>query len=415
MKIVHFSWEFPPKIVGGLGTVVMELSSIQVRMGNEVVVFTLNSENELTTTDNYRGVEVHRPMIPDFSSTLLLFADDELKGWGEGFRFFSDVVIYNILSASKLIYLLFKKDRRVFDIIHAHDWLGIMAGICAKEEMNLPLVFHIHSTEKGRTMGRGSRIIEEMERKGGEVADCIVTVSEAMRDELYSLGFSPKKIKVCWNGVDPDKYDPSKVSQEERMRLREMYGIRSDERMILFIGRLVGVKGVDNLVKSMPSVLEDFPKTKLVIVGRGDMANYLRLLIKEMGLENNVILREEFIPEEDRIRHYSASDLVVLPSLYEPFGIVCTEAMAMEKPVVVGARGTSGMREQVVPNGDEQCGIHINPYDPDDIAWGIKDILGREDCGAWMGRNGRKRVLKHFRWDQVAGRILGIYQEILSR
>ncbi|HEX16812.1 MAG TPA: glycosyltransferase family 1 protein, partial [Thermoplasmatales archaeon] len=68
MKIVHFSWEFPPKIVGGLGTVVMELSSIQVRMGNEVVVFTLNSENELTTTDNYRGVEVHRPMIPDFSS-----------------------------------------------------------------------------------------------------------------------------------------------------------------------------------------------------------------------------------------------------------------------------------------------------------------------------------------------------------
>ncbi|RLF50197.1 MAG: glycosyltransferase family 1 protein, partial [Thermoplasmata archaeon] len=127
------------------------------------------------------------------------------------------------------------------------------------------------------------------------------------------------------------------------------------------------------------------------------------------------ILREEFVSEDERIRHYAAADLVVLPSLYEPFGIVCTEAMAMEKPVVVGARGTSGMREQVIPSGEEQCGIHINPYDPNDIAWGVKEILGREDCGAWMGKNGRKRVLKYFRWDQVAERILRIYKEVISR
>ena len=109
MKIVHFSWEFPPTVVGGLGTVAMELSSMQVKMGNEVVVFTLNKDNKLITTDNFKGVEVHRPMISDFSSTFFLFADDELRKWGESFRFFADVVTYNILSASKLVNLLVRK------------------------------------------------------------------------------------------------------------------------------------------------------------------------------------------------------------------------------------------------------------------------------------------------------------------
>ena len=171
MKIVHFSWEFPPTIVGGLGTVAMELSSMQVKMGNEVVVFTLNKDNKLITVDNFKGVEVHRPMISDFTSTFFLFADDELRKWGEGFKFFADVVTYNILSASKLVNLLVRKYGRVFDIIHAHDWLGIMAGISAKKELGIPLIFHVHSTEKGRTMGRGSKIIEEMEYAGGDEAD----------------------------------------------------------------------------------------------------------------------------------------------------------------------------------------------------------------------------------------------------
>lgn len=415
MKILHFSWEFPPKIVGGLGTFVTELSAAQVRMGNEVTVFTMNYGNKLITVDNYRGVEVHRPKIPNFSTTLYLFADNELRQWGDGFKFFADVVSYNILSASKLIHLLVGKDGRVFEIVHSHDWLGIMAGISVKEALNLPLIFHIHSTEKGRTMGRGSRIIEDIEYKGGEIADCIITVSEAMREELYRLGFSPKKIRVCWNGVDVEKYNPARVTEEDRLRLRRSYGIGDDEKMLLFIGRLVGVKGPDNLIKSMPSILEEFPKTKLVLLGEGEMESYLRILIREIGLEDEVILRAEFVDEEERIRHYAAADVVVIPSLYEPFGIVCTEAMSMAKPVVVGAKGTSGMREQVIPSGEKQCGIHINPYDPNDIAWGVKQVLGMEDCGAWMGRNGRERAIQCFRWDIVASKTLDIYKEVLYR
>ncbi len=414
MKIVHFSWEFFPMIKGGLGTFVTELSQMHVKMGNEVTVFTLNENNNLITSDNWRGVDVHRPKIPDFSSTFFLFADNELRQWGPNFKFFADVVSYNVLSASKLVHFLVGKKGRTFDIIDAHDWLGIMGGMSAKRDINIPLVFHIHSTEKGRTRGKGSRTIEEIEYEGGEVADCIITVSEAMSDELYRLGFPPKKIKVCWNGVDTDKYNPTNVSEEDIRRIREMYGVKEHERMLFFIGRLVGVKGPDNLLKAMPSVLEEFPNTKLVLLGEGDMENYLRTLIEEIGLSDNVVLRAEFIDENERIKHYAAADVVVLPSLYEPFGIVCTEAMAMAKPVVVGARGTSGMREQVIPNGEKQTGIHINPYDPNDIAWGIKQILGMEDCGAWMGRNGRERAIENFRWDIIARRVLEIYKEVLS-
>ncbi|HEC94744.1 MAG TPA: glycosyltransferase family 1 protein [Thermoplasmatales archaeon] len=414
MKIAHFSWEFPPMIRGGLGTFVTELSAMQVKMGNEVTVFTMNEDNKLITLDNYKGVEVHRPKIPDFSSTFFLFADAELRQWGENFKFFADVMSYNVLSASKLVHFLVGKSGRVYDIIDAHDWLGITGGMSAKKDLKTPLIFHVHSTEKGRTRGRGSRIIEEIEYEGGEVADCIITVSEAMSDELYRLGFPPKKIRVCWNGVDTEKYNPVNVSEEEKRRIREMYGVKEDERLIFFIGRLVGVKGPDNLIKSMPSVLEEFPKTKLVLLGTGDMEDYLRMLIDEIGLSDNVVLRAEFVDESERIRHYAASDVVVLPSLYEPFGIVCTEAMSMAKPVVVGAKGTNGMREQVIPDGDRKCGLHINPYDPNDIAWGIKEVLGMEDCGAWMGRNGRERAIQCFRWDIIASKTLDIYREFLS-
>jgi len=227
------------------------------------------------------------------------------------------------------------------------------------------------------------------------------------------LGFPPDKIKVCWNGVDPEKYDPNKISIDEKNNLRRNYNIADDENMLFFVGRLVTVKGVDSLLKSMPKVLEDFPKTKLVILGIGDLEWKLKSLAEQLGIKNNVIFRTEFVSEKERIIHYAASDCVVLPSIYEPFGIVCTESMSMGKPTIVGARGTNGFREQIIPNGEKQCGFHINPYDPNDIAWAIKEVLSDKNRSIWMGKNARKRVIEIFSWDAVTKRTLDIYKEFI--
>ena len=413
MKIVHFSWEFTPIIYGGLGTFATEITQKQKNLGNEVTVFSLNEKNQHKTYEKWNGINVYRPKTIDLTKTFHLFADHDLRSWGEYFRFFADVVSYNTMSASQLVNLLVRKKNISFDIIDGHDWLGIIGGMIAKKELKTPLMFHVHSTEVGRSIGRGSHTIKDIEYEGGQIADCIITVSHAMQDELEKLGFPPHKIRVCWNGVDPTKYNPNKVSDEEKKQLRSGYGIADDENMLFFVGRLVTVKGVDNLVRAMPSVLQDFPNTKLVILGIGDMEQNLRSQAENQGIQDKIIFRTEFISEEERIRHYAASDCVVLPSIYEPFGIVCTESMSMAKPTVVGAKGTNGFREQIIPKGDKKCGIHINPHDPKDIAWGIKHVLQMDDKGKWIGENARKRVFKEFSWEIAAKRTLEIYKEFM--
>jgi glycosyltransferase involved in cell wall biosynthesis len=182
--------------------------------------------------------------------------------------------------------------------------------------------------------------------------------------------------------------------------------------MILFIGRLVWIKGADKLIMAMPHVLQKVPNAKLVIVGLGDMEEHLTSMAKGLKLEDVVKFRFEFVAEEDRIAHYAASDVAAFPSLYEPFGIVALEAMSMEKPVVVGASGISGMREIVVAGGSDQCGFHVNPNDPVDIAWGIVSCLQDPNRKELLGKNGRKRVMAEFTWDAIAKKTLLTYKEI---
>ena len=164
----------------------------------------------------------------------------------------------------------------------------------------------------------------------------------------------------------------------------------------------------------MPHVLKELPDAKLVILGAGELANAVVDLIKGLGVGHAVRTCFKFVPEEERILHYAACDVAVFPSVYEPFGIVCTEAMAMAKPVVVGASGINGFRDQVVPSGEEQTGVHIDGRNPADIAWGINVVLSDPEKAKKMGKNGRKRVEKYFTWDRVVDRTLEIYEEVIK-
>ncbi|RJS78239.1 glycosyltransferase family 1 protein [Candidatus Bathyarchaeota archaeon] len=415
MKIAVLVYEYPPKIVGGLGTYAAEITRKFVLMDHDVTVFTMNDDKgTLPTREIWRGIEIHRPLHIDISDSLPDVLAEDVKKWGRGIQLFSKILVYNYLSASKLVNELIRKESFKYDIVVAHDWLSAISGITIKKEVGLPFAFHVHSTEKGRTLGNGSEVVSNIELHGAKAADLIVTVSYAMKDELIKLGFPTEKIQVCYNGVDPQKYNPENVNSEDVKKIRESYGIKEDEPMILFVGRLVGVKGVDKLIMAMPHVLQKYPKAKLVVVGVGDLQEYLTNLVKIMRLQDIVKLNFNFISEEERILHYAACDVAVFPSLYEPFGIVALEAMSMERPVVVGAAGVSGMREIVVCRGEDQCGFHIDPSNPSDIAWGINSALENPEKRKQLGKNGRKRVLEEFTWDKIAERTIELYEQIVK-
>ncbi|MDH5460242.1 MAG: glycosyltransferase family 4 protein [Candidatus Bathyarchaeota archaeon] len=416
MKMAVLVYEFPPKIVGGLGTYAAEITRKFVLMDHDVTVFTMNDDaRSLPTREIWRGIEIHRPLHIDISDSLPDVLAEDIKKWGRGVQLFSKILVYNYLSASKLVNELIRKENFKYDIIIAHDWLSAISGITIKKELGLPFAFHVHSTEKGRTLGNGSEVVSNIELHSARAADLIITVSYAMKDELIKLGFPKDKIQVCYNGVDPQKYNPETVNTEQIKKIRALYGIKDDEFMILFVGRLVGVKGVDRLIMAMPHILQKIPNAKLVIVGLGDLQDYLTNLVKTMRLHNSVKFRFEFIPEEERILHYAACDVAVFPSLYEPFGIVVLEAMSMERPVVVGAAGVSGMREIVIPYGEEQCGFHIDPTNPTDIAWGVVSALENPEKRRWLGKNGRRRVLNEFTWDKVTENTITFYEQIINR
>jgi glycosyltransferase involved in cell wall biosynthesis len=414
MEIVFFVYEFPPYIVGGLGTYAEYVTRELVRMGHDVTLFAMHTK-DAPTRDIYMGVEVHRPIVENMNISLLLpmFIPEEIQRWTEsGKKFFGDIFLYNILSASKLINDLVRTERRKVDLIVAHDWLGSIGGILASRGLNKPFIFHVHSTEQGRT-GDGSETIKRLERLSADCAERIITVSYAMRDHLMRLGYDEKKIRVVYNGIDAEKYSPESVPREEALAIRRSLGIEDDEYMILFIGRLTWVKGADTLILAMPEILSRVPKSKLVVVGVGEQEGLLKEEVARLNLHDKVILKTEFLPEELRIKHYAAADVCVFPSKYEPFGIVCTEAMSMGKPVVVGARDVSGMREQVVPSGPNQCGFHINPYDPSDIAKFVSILLEDEELRKRCGQNARKRVLEMFTWRKVAENTIRIYEEVV--
>ena len=400
--------------MGGLGTYAEYITQEFVKQGHEVTVFTLN-QGELKTHEDYNGVNVQRPIIADASNVFPMFVTEDLKKWGTNIRFFNDIFMYNVLSASKFINQLVKKDKEKFDVVCVHDWLSGIAGIIVKNETKIPVVFHVHSTEWGRSGDGGSEVVAHLELMTAQMADRIITVSHVMRDDLVRHGWPESKISGVWNGVDPERYDLAKYGQADAQKIREKYGIGKDEPMLLFLGRLTWVKSVRNLIQAMPLILEEYPKAKLVILGKGEEQRDIVETAHRLDIDDKVTYRFEFVPEEERILHYVASDVCIFPSIYEPFGIVSLEAMSMAKPIVVGARGVVGFREQVIPSGPDQNGVHVNGEDPTDIAWGIKEVLRDPERARRWGENGRKRVLEYFTWEKVAEQTLQVYQSLPAK
>ena len=164
----------------------------------------------------------------------------------------------------------------------------------------------------------------------------------------------------------------------------------------------------------MPDVLASIPRARLVILGKGELEEPVMERVRQLGIERQVELRYEFVNEEERIAHFAACDVTVFPSTYEPFGIVSLEAMAMGKAAVVGARGVVGFKEQVVPSGTGQTGVHVDGAEAGDIAWGLKEALDDSDRLRAWGAAGRQRVLDTFTWQHSAEKTLAVYRTVVA-
>ena len=402
MKIAFLSLEFPPRIYGGLGVYVDEISRHMAALDQSISVFT-PGDGKLPRQEKVNGVEVFRTSPVAIRDGLDIFLSAESLAWGEGLRFLEDLISINLQSAAGVM------ENGPFHICVAHDWLGLWGGMALKRE-GLPLIFHVHGLETGRSDHPNAQIVA-LEKQGAQIADRIITVSEAMKRQIIDMGVPGDKISVCYHGVDAQFFDPQRADALSLKSLRRKYGFADDDIVILFLGRLEPVKGVRELIAAFPSVLSRHPNARLLLVGRGSLEDWVKQELQKLGQDHARLVTDFLSPAEKR-NHYALADICVFPSIYEPFGIVALEAAAMGKAAVVGAAGTSGLAEIVQnPAMPNPTGVHVDARRAEDIAWGINLALEDSERLISWGENARKRALAEFTWEKAAEKTLAIYKD----
>ncbi len=391
MKVLMFSWEYPPYIVGGLGKHVEELVPPLGDLQNLEVHLVTPRMGGGAPAERVGQVTVHRvdppPLNGDFYTsawqTNLRLEEHALRLWNEA---------------------------GPFDLIHVHDWLVAFVGAALKRGYRTPLLSTIHATERGR--GRGflaseqARAIHHVEWWISFESWSVIACSDYMRDEIASYFECPRdKIVVIPNGVDTAPFD--KLDGHDFSRFRNMYALPS-EQIVFSVGRVVFEKGLHTLVKAMPAVLAQEPSAKVVVAGKGPELESLRSLAWSLGVGEKVLFTG-FISDEDRDRLFKIADCAVFPSLYEPFGIVALEAMAAKCPVVVSDVG--GLQD-VVQHGE--TGITVYADDPDSLAWGILHTLQHPEWAASRVKNAYRVVREQYNWERIAQMTADIYAQIVS-
>ena len=390
IRTLIVSWEYPPLIEGGLARHVRKLSEALVERGVEVHVLTRGGEAS-EADEKAGGVHIHRIVEPERPSDLAEFVT-----WVE--RMNSDMLAAGVELG----------DRFEFDCVHGHDWLVASACDHLARRFDCPLVTTIHATEFGRHQGWVDRHpqshIHGVERWIANRSDRVITCSEFMRDQVIDVfGADPDRVEVIHNGIDPDDLpDPDPVMLAElRARFAD-----PDEKLVLLIGRLVYEKGFQLALEAMPRVIEAMPGTRFLVAGSGTHEEELHRQAEELGLmEHGTFLG--WIGDDVLTSLYRIADLTVVPSIYEPFGLVALEAMASECPCI--AADTGGLRE-VVPL--EGAGLRFRASDPEHLAEAALDVLADEGLARRMVEEGLEHI-RRFDWADVADETEALYRRLI--
>ena len=377
MKILMLTWEYPPRIVGGIARVVHDLSKRLIKDGHEVTVVTYRDNADVPEYENDKGVNVYR--VDNYMIHPNNFID-----W---------IMQLNFNMLSKATEIINKEGG--FDVIHAHDWLVTYAAKSLKNAYDIPIVATIHATEAGRNSGihdETQRYINDTEWLLTYEATEVIVNSNYMKNEIQRLfGLPFDKINVIPNGINLSNF----TGIERDYDFRRQYAM-DNEKIILYVGRLVYEKGVQHLIAAMPKILSNYNDAKLIIAGRGGMMDDLRAEASNLGL-NDKIYFTGYLNSKQVQKMYKCADVAVFPSTYEPFGIVALEAMLAGVPTVVSDVG--GL-DEIVTHGVD--GMKSYAGNANSIADSVTALLYDHQLATNVSKKAKQKVKDQFNWEKIA-------------
>jgi glycogen(starch) synthase len=427
MKLLMFGWEFPPHISGGLGTACYGLTNGMSHLQDMEIIFVvpkafgnedqskirLLGANEIAlgnrtshymkTLEKIQFLEVNSNLVPytDPEEFFNLVSQEkegnkqyihtnfsgklEFTG-GYGNNLFQEIVNYAVIASE----IAATCD---FDVIHSHDWLTYPAGMAAKQVSGKPLVVHVHATDFDRSGGNVNPGVYDMERAGMHAADKIITVSNLTRNTVINnYGVDPEKVVTVYNAVDP-------VVQKENISVNKGY----DEKIVTFLGRITLQKGPEYFIEVARKVLRKMDNVRFVMAGSGDM------MVKMIWHAASLRIMDKFhftgfLRGDDVYRMFSITDVYVMPSVSEPFGISPLEAMQSNVPVIISHQ--SGVSEIL------KHALKVNFWDIDAIADAIYGILNYGALSEMFKKYGREEV-ENLKWENSARQVRDIYLSVM--
>ena len=426
MRILMFGWEFPPHITGGLGTACYGITKGLAKHNTDVIFvvpkaygdedqqvvtiknasdipFDMKDEDYKEFWERIKYLEVGSNIIPyvapeNFSRTI-----ESNRKTGEEFTSnvfsrhyeFSGKYSINLMEEVARYALIASAlaSKEQFDVIHAHDWLTYPAGIAAKKSSGKKLVVHMHATEFDRTGGNVNQQVYDIERQGMEEADQVITVSNLTRNiVIEKYGIHPDKVVTIHNAVDQSN------------RSTTDYRKPFNEKLVTFLGRITFQKGPDYFIEAAYKVLQQSDNVRFAMAGSGDM---LEKMIKRVA---QLRIADKFhftgFLDEEKVQHiFSMSDVFVMPSVSEPFGIVPLEAMRSHVPVIISKQ--SGVAEVL------HHALKVDFWDIDAIADSIYGLCHYDGLSKMFRTYGKQEV-ENLKWEDTALKIKHVYETLIK-
>ena len=428
MRVLMFGWEFPPHISGGLGTASYGLTKGMATLDDLEVIFVvpkawgdedqtkvrLVGANQIPVAYKkvfYKGFR--RPVERiEVSSKIVPYTDPDdfwklVKSEVAGYNFYVKTnskgrVDFSGRYDSNLMDEIYKysvvasviADENEFDIIHAHDWLAYPAGIAAMEVSGKPLVIHVHATDFDRSGGSVNPDVYRIEKNGMDAASKIITVSNLTRDIVISkYNINPDKVETVYNAVEP-------VKIAEKFILKKGF----DEKVVTFLGRITMQKGPEYFIEAAYKVLQVMDNVRFVMAGSGDMMERMMRRAAALKITDRFHFTG-FLKGADVFTMLDMSDVYIMPSVSEPFGISPLEAMQSNVPVIISKQ--SGVAEILTH------AVKTDFWDIDAMADAIYGILNYPALANMFIKNGKEEVIR-LKWDNSARHVRDIYYRVIE-